>query len=181
MIYLQLFWAYLKIGIFGFGGGYAMLSMIEFEVVDHYGWMSIEEFSDMVALSQMTPGPVSINIATFIGYTVGGFWGSMVATAAIVMPSLLLLVFVLRFLFKNKENYIVKTTLSSMKPVIAGLIFVAAMMMMNPETFADFGLHGSNISVIICAVYALIAPNFISTVGTKTATNAIMPRIAVFL
>ena len=152
MIYLQLFWAYLKIGIFGFGGGYAMLSMIQFEVVDHYGWMSIEEFSDMVALSQMTPGPVSINIATFIGYTVGGFWGSMVATAAIVMPSLLLLVFVLRFLFKNKENYIVKTTLSSMKPVIAGLIFVAALMMMNPETFADFGLHGSNISVIICAV-----------------------------
>ena len=152
MIYLQLFWAYLKIGIFGFGGGYAMLSMIQFEVVDHYGWMSIEEFSDMVALSQMTPGPVSINIATFIGYTVGGFWGSMVATAAIVMPSLLLLVFVLRFLFKNKENYIVKTTLSSMKPVIAGLIFVAALMMMNPETFADAGLHGSNISVIICAV-----------------------------
>ena len=161
MIYLQLFWAYLKIGIFGFGGGYAMLSMIQFEVVDHYGWMSIEEFSDMVALSQMTPGPVSINIATFIGYTVGGFWGSMVATAAIVMPSLLLLVFVLRFLFKNKENYIVKTTLSSMKPVIAGLIFVAALMMMNPETFADFGLHGSNISVIICAV------SFIATYFAK--------------
>ena len=161
MIYLQLFWAYLKIGIFGFGGGYAMLSMIEFEVVDHYGWMSIEEFSDMVALSQMTPGPVSINIATFIGYTVGGFWGSMVATAAIVMPSLLLLVFVLRFLFKNKENYIIKTTLSSMKPVIAGLIFVAALMMMNPETFADFGLHGSNISVIICAV------SFIATYFAK--------------
>ena len=152
MIYLQLFWTYLKIGIFGFGGGYAMLSMIQFEVVDNQGWMTIEEFADIVALSQMTPGPVSINIATFIGYTVGGFWGSMVATAAIVMPSLLLLFFVLRFLFKNKENYIVKTTLSSMKPVIAGLIFVAALMMMNPESFADAGLHGSNISVMICAV-----------------------------
>ena len=152
MIYLQLFWTYLKIGIFGFGGGYAMLSMIQFEVVDNHSWMTIEEFADIVALSQMTPGPVSINIATFIGYTVGGFWGSMVATAAIVMPSLLLLVFVLRFLFKNKENYIVKTTLSSMKPVIAGLIFVAALMMMNPESFADAGLHGSNISVMICAV-----------------------------
>ena len=152
MIYLQLFWTYLKIGIFGFGGGYAMLSMIQFEVVDNQGWMTIEEFADIVALSQMTPGPVSINIATFIGYTVGGFWGSMVATAAIVMPSLLLLFFVLRFLFKNKENYIVKTTLSSMKPVIAGLIFVAALTMMNPTSFADAGLHGSNISVIICAV-----------------------------
>ena len=152
MIYLQLFWTYLKIGIFGFGGGYAMLSMIQFEVVDHHGWMTIEEFADMVALSQMTPGPVSINIATFIGYNVGGIWGSLVATAAIVTPSLLMLLFVLKFLFKNKENYIVKTTLSSMKPVIAGLIFVAALTMMNPVSFPDTGLHGSNISVIICAV-----------------------------
>lgn len=152
MIYLQLFWAYLKIGIFGFGGGYAMLSMIQFEIVDHYGWMTIEEFADMVALSQMTPGPVSINIATYIGYSVGGIFGSLIATAAIVLPSLLMLYLVLKFLFKHKENYIVKTTLSSMKPVIAGLIFVAALIMMNPISFADAGLHGSNISVIICAV-----------------------------
>ena len=152
MIYLQLFWAYLKIGIFGFGGGYAMLSMIQFEIVDHYGWMTVEEFADMVALSQMTPGPVSINIATYIGYTVGGIFGSLVATAAIVMPSLLLLLFVLKFLFKNKDKYIVKTTLSSMKPVIAGLIFVAALQMMNANNFTDFGLHQNNISVIICIV-----------------------------
>lgn len=152
MIYLQLFWAYLKIGIFGFGGGYAMLSMIQFEVVDHYGWMTIEEFADIVALSQMTPGPVGINIATFTGYTVGGIWGSLLASFSLVMPSLLLLVFVLKFLFKNKENYIVKTTLSSMKPVIAGLIFVAALQMMNTSNFTDFGLHQNNISVIICAV-----------------------------
>ncbi len=152
MIYLQLFWAYLKIGIFGFGGGYAMLSMIQFEIVDHYGWMTVEEFADMVALSQMTPGPVSINIATFIGYTVGGIFGSLVATAAIILPSLLMLYLVLKFLFKHKDNYIVKTTLSSMKPVIAGLIFVAAIQMMNPVSFADAGLHGTNISVIICAI-----------------------------
>lgn len=152
MIYWQLFWAYLKIGILGFGGGYAMLSMIQFEVVDHYNWMTMEEFADIVALSQMTPGPVSINLATFIGYTMGGFLGSLIATLAIVLPSLLLLVFVLRFLFKNKDNYIVKTTLSSMKPVIAGLIFVAALTMMNPTSFVDFGLHQNNISVIICAV-----------------------------
>ena len=152
MIYLELFWTYLKIGIFGVGGGYAMLSMIQFEIVEHYGWMTMEEFADIVALSQMTPGPVSINIATFVGYTVGGIWGSLLATAAIVLPSLLLLLFVLKFLFKNKDNYIVKTTLSSMKPVLAGLILVAALMMMNPSSFADAGLHGSNISVIICAV-----------------------------
>ncbi len=152
MIYLQLFWAYLKIGIFGFGGGYAMLSMIQFEIVDHYQWMTVEEFADMVALSQMTPGPVSINIATFTGYTVAGIWGSLLATFSIVLPSLLLLMIVLKFLFKNKENYLVKTTLSAMKPVIAGLIFVAALQMMNTNNFNDFGLHQSNISLIICAV-----------------------------
>ena len=152
MIYLLLFWAYLKIGIFGFGGGYAMLSMIQFEVVDHYNWMTVEEFADMVALSQMTPGPVSINIATFTGYSVGGFWGSLLASFALVLPSLVLLMIVLKFLFKNKENYIVKTTLSSMKPVIAGLIFVAALQMMNANNFSDAGLHGNNISVLICAL-----------------------------
>lgn len=152
MIYLQLFWVYLKIGIFGFGGGYAMLSMIQFEIVDHHGWMTMREFADMVALSQMTPGPVSINIATFIGYNVGGFWGSLLATFSIVLPSLLLLMVVLKFLFKNKESYMVKTTLSSMKPVIAGLIFVAALQMINHQNFVDFGLHDNNISVIICAL-----------------------------
>lgn len=150
MIYLQLLFAYLKIGLFGFGGGYAMLSMIQFEIVDHYGWMTTQEFADMVALSQMTPGPVSINIATFTGYSVGGFWGSLLATFSIVLPSLLLLMIVLRFLFRNKDNYIVKTTLSSMKPVIAGLILVAALQMMNSHNFVDFGLKGNNISLIIC-------------------------------
>ena len=152
MIYFQLFWAYLKIGIFGFGGGYAMLSMIQFEIVEHYQWMSLEEFTDMVALSQMTPGPVSINIATFTGYSVGGFWGSLLATVSLVLPSLLLFMIILRFLFKNKDNFIIKTTLQSMKPVIAGLIFVAALQMMNPQNFTDFGLHQNNISVAICAL-----------------------------
>ena len=152
MIYLQLFWAYLKIGIFGFGGGYAMLSMIQFEIVEHYQWMSLEEFTDMVALSQMTPGPVSINIATFTGYSVGGFWGSLLATFSLALPSLLLFLVILRFLFKNKDNFIIKTTLQSMKPVIAGLIFVAALQMMNAQNFVDFGLHQNNISVAICVL-----------------------------
>ena len=129
-----------------------MLSMIQFEVVDHYGWMTVEEFADMVALSQMTPGPVSINIATFTGYSVAGVWGSLLATFSLVLPSLILLMIVLRFLFKNKENFIIKSMLSSMKPVIAGLIFVAALQMMNPQNFVDFGLHQNNISVIICAL-----------------------------
>ena len=79
MIYLQLFLVYLKIGLLGFGGGYAMLSMIQFEVVEKHAWMTMSEFADVVALSQMTPGPISINCATYVGYQVGGIFGSLLA------------------------------------------------------------------------------------------------------
>ena len=152
MIYLQLFWVYLKIGLLGFGGGYAMLSMIQFEVVEKHAWMTMSEFADVVALSQMTPGPISINCATYVGYQVGGIFGSLLASFSIVLPSLILLYFVLKFLFKHKDNFIIKTTLRDLKPFIAGLIFAAAMLMMNKTTFSDFGIGENNVSVIICAV-----------------------------
>ncbi|MBR4157172.1 MAG: chromate transporter [Bacteroidales bacterium] len=151
MIYIQLFLVYLKIGLLGFGGGYAMLSMIQFEVVEKHGWMTMSEFADVVALSQMTPGPISINCATYVGYQVGGILGSLLASFSIVLPSLVLLYFVLRFLFKNNDNFIVRTTLKNLKPFIAGLIFAAAVMMMNAANFPDAGLGDNNISVLICA------------------------------
>ena len=152
MIYLQLFLVYLKIGLLGFGGGYAMLSMIQFEVVEKHGWMTLSEFGDVVALSQMTPGPISINCATYVGYQVGGVPGSLLASFSIVLPSLILLYFVLRFLFKNKDNILIKNTLKDMKPFIAGLIFAAAILMMNAANFPDAGLGENNISIIICAI-----------------------------
>lgn len=129
-----------------------MLSMIQFEVVEKHAWMTMSEFADVVALSQMTPGPISINCATYVGYQVGGIFGSLLASFSIVLPSLILLYFVLRYLFKHKDNFIIKTTLRDLKPFIAGLIFAAAMLMMNKTTFSDFGIGENNISVIICAV-----------------------------
>lgn len=129
-----------------------MLSMIQFEVVERHAWMTMSEFADVVALSQMTPGPISINCATYVGYQVGGIFGALLASFAIVLPSLILLYFVLRYLFKNKDNFVIKTTLKNLKPFIAGLIFAAAMLMMNKTTFSDFGLGENNISVIICAI-----------------------------
>ena len=129
-----------------------MLSMIQFEVVEKHAWMTMSEFADVVALSQMTPGPISINCATYVGYQVGGIFGSLLASFSIVLPSLILLYFVLRYLFKHKDNFIIKTTLRDLKPFIAGLILAAAMLMMNKTTFSDFGIGENNISVIICAV-----------------------------
>ncbi len=152
MIYLQLFGVFFKIGVLGFGGGYAMLSLIQFEIVERYAWLDASQFTEMIALSQMTPGPISINTATYAGYVVAGVIGSIVATFALVLPSLLMMALVIRFLLKNEENPIVKTTLSTLKLFIAGLILSASLLLMTPENFTDFGLDKNNISVIICAL-----------------------------
>ena len=90
MLYLALFISFFKIGLFGFGGGLAILSLIQMEVESH-GWMSQQEFVDIVAVSQVTPGPIGINCATYVGYTTAGFWGSVLATTAIVLPSLIIM------------------------------------------------------------------------------------------
>lgn len=149
MVLLKLFYVFFKIGMLGFGGGYAMLSLIQFEVVDHYAWATLGEFSDMLAISQMTPGPVSINTATYVGYAVAGLPGAVVATIALCLPSFLMMYFVVRFLMKNKENRYVQYVLSGLRPVLGGLILAAAMLLMNRENFCDFGWPDRNLSVLI--------------------------------
>ncbi|MBR0501644.1 MAG: chromate transporter [Paludibacteraceae bacterium] len=152
MVFLQLLYVFFKIGLLGFGGGYAMLSLIQFEVVDHFNWMTITEFSDMLAISQMTPGPVSINTATYVGYSVAGVPGAIVATVSLCLPSVFLMYLVIRFLFKNKDNRYVQYIMSGLRPVLGGLILAAALMLMNKENFSDFGWGEHNLSVIIFVV-----------------------------
>lgn len=149
MAFLQLFYVFFKIGLVGFGGGYAMLSLIQFEVVDHFGWMTVTQFSDMLAISQMTPGPVSINTATYVGYEVAGLPGAVVSTFALCLPSILMMYFVMRFMLKNKENRYMQYILSGLRPVLGGLILAAALLLVNRESFVDFGWGERNISVII--------------------------------
>lgn len=139
MIYWQLLCVYLKIGIFGFGGGYAMLSLIQYEVVEHYGWLTSQEFTDVVAISQMTPGPIGINSATYIGYTVtGSVWGSALATFAVCLPSFLLVLLISYFFARFKENKYVKAAMSGLLPMSVGLIAAAALLLMNGENFIDY-------------------------------------------
>lgn len=150
MIYLQLLWVYLKIGLFGFGGGYAMLSLIQYEVVEHHQWLTSQEFTDIVAVSQMTPGPIGINSATYIGYvTTGSIWGSVLATTAVCLPSFILVLLVSKFLLKNHNNPYIKSIFSGLRPVVVGLIASAALLLMNKENFADY-------RAIIIAVLSLI-------------------------
>ncbi len=139
MIYWQLLGVYLKIGIFGFGGGYAMLSLIQYEVVDKYHWLTLQEFTDVVAISQMTPGPIGINSATYIGYTAtGSVWGSVIATFAVCLPSFLLVLLISFFYAKFKNNKYVAAAFTGLRPMTVGLIGAAALLLMNKENFIDY-------------------------------------------
>ncbi|ARQ45780.1 chromate transporter [Oxalobacter formigenes] len=139
IVYWQLFYAYTKIGIFGFGGGYAMLSLIQHEVVDKYHWLSLAEFTDVIAISQMTPGPIGINSATYIGYTVtGNVWGAILATVAVSLPSFLMVLAISVFFAKFRENRYVSAAFTGLRPVTIGLIAAAALVLMNGDNFIDY-------------------------------------------
>ncbi len=162
-IYWQLIWAYIKIGIFGFGGGYAMLSLVEKTVVTP-GWISEQMFTDIVAISQMTPGPIGINSATYIGYAapahvnpelsgVGwGLLGSCLATLAVTVPSFILVLYCSHFIRRHNESGVIKAIFAGLRPVVVGLIASAAIMLMNAANFCPDGLSSQLIaSVVICA------------------------------
>ncbi len=145
-LYIALFLSFFKIGLFGFGGGYAMLPLIQQEVVELHGWITVADFTDIVAISQTTPGPIAFNSATYIGYsavtemgfaTGYGVVGSAIATLAVSIPSLILMTLVCTFFFRLNNNVWMKASLSVLKPAIIGLIASAALMLMNGNNFAD--------------------------------------------
>lgn len=143
IVYLQLFLSYLKIGFFSFGGGYAMLALVQNEVIVRHGWMTHAEFADIVAVSQMTPGPIAINSATYVGYTVGmragdshlyGMLGSALATFAVCLPSLTVMLLLTRFFLRLRGNPVLQGAMNGMKPVVIGMIASAALLLMFPGT-----------------------------------------------
>ena len=146
-LYLALFISFFKIGLFGFGGGYAMLPLIQREVVDLHQWISVSDFTDIVAISQTTPGPIAFNSATYIGYTAVtemgfaqgyGVLGSAVCTLAVSIPSLVIMTIVCAFFFRLKNNSWMQASLSVLKPAIIGLIASAALLLMNGYNFVDY-------------------------------------------
>lgn len=136
MIYLQLFLSFLKIGLFGFGGGLAIFSLIQHEIEVH-GWMTQEEFVDILAISQVTPGPIGINCATYVGYTAtGNVWGSLLATVAIVIPSLIIMLSLCKVYFvistRFQHNIYFTRTMQMLRLSVLGMIAAAALLLMKP-------------------------------------------------
>lgn len=146
MIFLQLFITFFEIGLFGFGGGYGMLSLIQTETVVRHGWLTTAEFTNIVAVSQMTPGPIGINSATYCGYTAvhnAGFGesmailGSATATFALVLPSLILMILMSKVLMKYMHTQVVQNIFSGLRPAVVGLLGAAALLLMNEENFSS--------------------------------------------
>lgn len=159
MIYFQLFFTFLKIGLFGFGGGYAMLSFIQNEIVTKHQWISAQEFTDIVAISQMTPGPIGINAATYVGYTVtNNVIGSLLATLALCIPSFVLVLTVSFFYQKFKDNKIQQTAMRAIRMVVVGLIATAAISLISPETFIDYTSWIIFAIAFILLKYAKLSP-----------------------
>lgn len=173
MIYLQLFYTFFKIGLFGFGGGYAMLSMIQGEVVTRYNWLSTQEFTDIVAISQSTPGPIGINAATYVGFTAtGSIWGSVLATFAVVLPSFILMLTISKFFLKYQKHPVVEAVFSGLRPAVVGLLASAALVLMNTE---NFGSPTKDTYTFIMSVLIFI----IAFVGTrKYKVNPILMIVA---
>ena len=146
MIILNLFLAFLTIGMVSFGGGYAMLPLFERMVVVERNWISMERFVDMIAISQVTPGPIAINSATFIGYQTAieyglfyGIMGSMFSTIGVVFIPVLLVLVIGRYHVKFKESKLVKSIFIGLRPVLVGLIFASVFSVANNAIFDVFG------------------------------------------
>lgn len=140
MIYLALCLAFLRIGLFAFGGGLAALPLIEREIVDAHHWLTKQEFLELLALSQLTPGPIAINAATFTGFKVGGVFGAFVATASFCAPSMLLTLLIGLFLNHFRDNPWVASFLRGLRPVLLALLFYVAFSVVRESVQDPFTL-----------------------------------------
>ncbi len=168
VIYFKLFWTFFKIGLFGFGGGYGMLSLIQNEVVENHQWISNSEFTDIVAVSQMTPGPIGINSATYVGYkaieNVGmsrtqAIFGSLLASFSVMLPSFILMLLISAFFMRYKDHNSVQTVLKWLRPVVVGMLAAAVLLLLNEENLGAFNKDNLQLYVSI----GLFALAFVAT------------------
>lgn len=169
MIFWKLFYIFLRIGIFSFGGGLAMIALIQNEVVEKQGWLTAQEFTDVVATSQITPGPVGINTATYAGYTAVvnagypewlGIAGAFLASFAVILLPLILMLLVCKLLLKNKDNPLIASAMSTLRLAIVGLIAAAALLMVTPENFGTYAVSPKQLFVSIGIFLTVFVASF---------------------
>ncbi len=172
MIFLYLFITFFEIGLFGFGGGYGMLSLIQTETVIRHHWLSTAEFTNIVAISQMTPGPIGINSATYCGYTavhnagynsIMAILGSATATFALVLPSFILMILISKMFMKYMQTAAVQSVFAGLRPAVVGLLAAATLLLCNAENFSSPIVNPWQFGISI----ALFLATFVGTMWLK--------------
>ena len=153
MTNFNLFLVFFKVGLFSFGGGYAILPLMQHEVVDVNKWISFKEFMDIVAVSQITPGPISINLATHVGYRIGGTLGSTIATTSVILPSIIIISLIVIFLKRFSKLPAVQRIFKSLRVTIVGLILAAGIALFVKENFIDYKSYIIFASVLIGGLF----------------------------
>ncbi|MEG0283436.1 MAG: chromate transporter [Erysipelotrichales bacterium] len=154
MVLLKLFFSFLNIGLFSFGGGYAAIPLIKEAVVNQHGWISLNELSNIIAISSLTPGPVGINSAIFIGRQIGGFAGSCVATLAFIIPSFIIVSFLAHFYSKYKQINLMQALIGGLRPAIVAIILGAGLtIFLNAVPSLNYAIDYIQILLFIGAFY----------------------------
>ena len=158
-VYIELFLAFLQIGAFSFGGGYAAMPLIQEQVVGIYGWLSLSDFTDLVTISQMTPGPIAVNAATFVGENIAGIPGAIVATFGCILPSCIFVTILAHFYLKYRKMAMLQGILGSLRPAVVAMIFSAGLLILIPALFesgaVSFIAENFNIRMAIWFAIAL--------------------------
>ena len=145
MIYLQLFWSFLQIGALSFGGGYAAMPLIQAQIVDRHGWLSMAEFTDLITISQMTPGPIAVNAATFVGTKLAGIPGALVSTAGCVLPSCVLVTLLARLYLRCRSLTVLQDILATLRPAVVAMIASSGVLILMQALWAQsISLSGTN-------------------------------------
>ncbi len=151
---LQLFFSFIKVGMFSVGGGYAAIPLIQNQVVDIHGWMTLEEFTDLITIAEMTPGPISINSATFVGTRLAGVWGAVLCTLGCILPSFCICLMLAYFYYKYRQLNGVQKILAALRPAVVALIASAGLSILMLGIFGGGVVSLENFRIVECVLFA---------------------------
>ena len=155
MIYLQLFWSFLQIGALSFGGGYAAVPLIEAQIVSNRAWLRMTEFANLITIAEMTPGPIAINAATFVGTKIAGIPGALCATFGCILPSCVLVTFIARLYLKYRSLSAFQTVLSTLRPAVVAMIASAGVLILKDAFWSGGEILLSQTNFAMAAIFAL--------------------------
>lgn len=171
MIYFQLFLSFLQIGALSFGGGYASMPLIEAQIVTSHGWLTMTEFSDLVTIAEMTPGPIAVNAATFVGTKVAGVLGALVATAGCILPACVLVMLIARLYLKYRNLTVLQSVLGSLRPAVVAMIASAGLTILMNAFWGGRTVVLANTNYVMVAIFVL---SFVLLRKTKLSPIAVM-------